>query len=117
MVKALIIDEEIDTWFMLSGVLRQNQIKTNFVNSLSAARQSLQKDEPGMLFFDNHVQDGFAGNFIKYVKSNYPGIKIVMIKDQDGLAVRRRAAAEEADLFISKPFNMEAIDEAIKRIL
>jgi DNA-binding NtrC family response regulator len=117
MLKALIVDEEVDNWFMLSSVLRQNLIKTNFVNNLSAARQSLQKEVPGVLFFDNHVQEGVAPNFIKYVKANYPEIKIVMVKDEDGLAVRRRMFSNEADLIISKPFDTEIINEAIKKIL
>jgi DNA-binding NtrC family response regulator len=117
MVTALIVDEEIDTWFTLSSVLRQNLIKTNFVNNLSAARQSLQKEAPGVLFFDNHVQEGFRFNFIKYVKSHYPKIKIVIIKEARGLAAGSKASAEAADLFITKPFNTEIINEAIKKLL
>jgi DNA-binding NarL/FixJ family response regulator len=70
-----------------------------------------------VLFFDNHAQEDVGFNFIKYVKPDYPKIKIVMVKDQDGLAVRRRAFTNKADLFISKPFNTGVIIEAIKKIL
>ncbi len=119
MLKALIVDEEVDTWFMLSGILRQNHIKTSFVNTLSAARQALQTENPGFLFFDNHVQDNnLKGNFIKYVKSHYPKTKIVMVKDQDTGSVRTRTAVtEEPDLFISKPFNTEIFNAAIQSLL
>jgi two-component system, OmpR family, response regulator len=115
--KALIVDDEVDICFLLSGILRQKDVKPSFVNNLSAARQSLQEDTPAILFLDNHLPDGFGLDFIKFVKVNYPIVKIVMITAHDGLAERKKAQAEGADLFISKPFTRDVIDYAIKKLL
>ena len=113
-LKALIVDDEVDICFLLSGILRQKQMKPSFVNTLASAKQSLQQDIPSILFLDNHLPDGFGLDFIQYVKQNYPAIKIVMITAHDGLTERKKAQAEGADLFISKPFTRDVIDYAIK---
>lgn len=116
-LKALIVDDEVDICFLLSGILRQKQLKPSFVNNLAGAKESLQHETPSILFLDNHLPDGFGLDFIQYVKSNYPEVKIVMITAHDGLVERKKAQAEGADLFISKPFTREVIDYAIKKLL
>jgi DNA-binding NtrC family response regulator len=116
-LKALIVDDEVDICFLLSGILRQKQLNPSFVNNLAGAKESLEKDVPAILFLDNHLPDGFGLDFIKYVKSHYPPVKIVMITAHDGLAERKIAQTEGADLFISKPFTREVIDYAIKKLL
>jgi len=116
-LKALIVDDEVDICFLLSGILRQKQLKPAFVNNLAGAREVLQKDTPAILFLDNHLPDGFGLDFIPYVKTNYPQVKIVMITAHDGLAERKKAQAEGADLFISKPFTREVIDYAVTKLL
>jgi two-component system, OmpR family, response regulator len=114
---ALIVDDEVDICFLLSGILRQKNMKPSFVNNLAAARQSLLQGIPTILFLDNHLPDGFGLDFIQYVKKTYPEVKIVMITAHDGLAERKKAQAEGADLFISKPFTRDVIDYAIKKLL
>jgi two-component system, OmpR family, response regulator len=115
--KALIVDDEVDICFLLSGILRQQQLKPSFVNSLSAAKASLAADMPSILFLDNHLPDGFGLDFISYVRLHHPDVKIVMITAHDGLAERKKAQTEGADLFISKPFTREVIDYAVKKLL
>ena len=116
-LKALIVDDEVDICFLLSGILRQKQLSPAFVNNLQSARESLKQDTPSILFLDNHLPDGFGLDFIQYVKTNYPEIKIVMITAHDGLTERKKAQAGGADLFISKPFTREVIEYAIQKLL
>ncbi|WP_374951670.1 response regulator [Mucilaginibacter sp.] len=116
-LKALIVDDEVDICFLLSGILRQKNLKPSFVNNLSSARLSLQHDVPSIIFLDNHLPDGFGLDFIQFVKETYPQVKIVMITAHDGLPERKKAHIQGADLFISKPFTREVIDYAVKKIL
>jgi two-component system, OmpR family, response regulator len=115
--KALIVDDEVDICFLLSGILRQKNMKPSYVNNIASAKQSLKREVPSIIFLDNHLPDGFGLDFIQYVKNTYPEIKIVMITAHDGLAERKRAQSEGADLFISKPFTRDVIDYAIKKLL
>ena len=62
------------------------------VATRASAKQSLLQEIPSILFLDNHLPDGFGLDFIKYVKSVYPKVKIVMITAHDGLAERQLCA-------------------------
>lgn len=113
-LKALIVDDEADICFLLSSILKQQQLKTSFVNTLAAAKSALRADLPAILFLDNHLPDGRGLDFISEVKSKYPSVKVVMITAHDGPNERRQAREEGADLFISKPFSREIIIDALR---
>lgn len=116
-LKVLIIDDELDICYLLSGILRQKKLKTSYVNTLSEAEVALKMDPPGLLFLDNHLPDGFGLDFIHYIKNNYPSVKIIMITAHDSAAERNRAYNEGADFFISKPFTRELINATIDKII
>jgi two-component system OmpR family response regulator len=116
-LKVLIIDDEMDICYLLSGILRQKKIKTSYVNSLSDAVVVLRTDPPSVLFLDNHLPDGFGLDFIHFIKENYPLIKIIMITAHDSAAEKSRAYKEGADFFISKPFTRELINSAIDKLI
>jgi two-component system OmpR family response regulator len=113
----LIVDDELDICYLLSGILKQKNFRTGFVNSLSEAEIALRNDTPSLLFLDNRLPDGFGLDFIPYAKRNYPQMKIVMISAHDSSADRKRAYEGGADLFIGKPLNRDLINEAISQVL
>jgi two-component system OmpR family response regulator len=114
--KVLIVDDELDICYLLSGMLKQRNFRTGFVNSLSDAVVALKNDTPSLLFLDNHLPDGFGLDFIPYVKQNYPEMKVVMITAHDGAAERKIAYNGGADLFVAKPLSRKLIDEAIDKL-
>jgi DNA-binding NtrC family response regulator len=114
--KVLIVDDELDICYLLSGMLKQRNFRAAFVNSLSDAVTALQEDTPSLLFLDNHLPDGFGLDFIPYVKKNYPEIKVVMITAHDGAADRKKAHNGGVDLFIAKPLNRQMIFDAIDKL-
>ena len=82
--KVLIVDDELDICYLLSGILKQRNFRTGFVNSLSDAVNALRTEEPSLLVLDNHLPDGYGLDFIPYVKKNFPEIKVIMITAHDG---------------------------------
>ena len=115
-LKVLIVDDELDICYLLSGILKQKNFRTGFVNCLSDAEIALRNDTPSLLFLDNRLPDGFGLDFIPYVKKNYPQLKIVMISAHDSSSDRKRAYEGGADLFIGKPLNRDLINEAIRQM-
>ena len=87
--KVLIVDDELDICYLLSGMLKQRSFRTAFVNCLSEDVTALQSEAPTLLFLDNHLPDGFGLDFIPFVKKNYPAIKIIMITAHDGASDRK----------------------------
>ncbi|HLY68512.1 MAG TPA: response regulator [Puia sp.] len=116
-LKVLIVDDELDICYLLSGVMRQRNFRAGFVTSLSDASIALRSDTPSLLFLDNRLPDGYGLDFIPYVKRNYPETKIVMITAHDSLHDKTRAFAGGADLFISKPLNRDLVNKAIDQLV
>lgn len=101
MFKVLIADDDVDAWFRVNALLRRYLVKASFVTNFSAARQWVDKEIPSVLFFDKQLQDQSSIDFVKYVRSKYPEVKIVMVDNYGGGSMGFRS---RADLNISKPF-------------
>ena len=114
--KVLIVDDELDICYLLSGMLKQRNLITGFVNTLSDAVIALQTDTPSILFLDNHLPDGFGLDFIPYIKKNYPEVKVIMITAHDGAIERKQAYEGGVDLFVAKPLNRKLINDAIDKL-
>jgi DNA-binding response OmpR family regulator len=108
--KVLIVDDEVDTCNLLSGILKQQNLNTGFVNTLSDAVVVLKNDTPSFLFLDNMLPDGSGVDFIPFVKKNYPQVKVVMITAYDSSADRKKAYEQGADFFIGKPFSRKMVN-------
>lgn len=116
-LKVLIVDDEIDICYLLSGMLRQKDMKTAYVNTLSDASIALRNDTPDILFLDNRLPDGLGIEYIQYVKKHYPDICLIMITAHDSVLERNKALADGADAFIGKPLTRELIHTAIDNFI
>lgn len=112
-LKVLIVDDELDICYLLSGILKQRNFRPGYVNTLSDAKVALRNDTPSLLFLDNRLPDGLGLDFIPYVKQNYPECKIIMITAHDSAADRKTAHENGVDLFIGKPLSRILINNAV----
>jgi two-component system, OmpR family, response regulator len=115
--KVLIVDDEIDICYLLSVILKQRNLVPKYVNTLSEAELALKKETPSILFLDNHLPDGLGIEFIKYVKLNYPSIKLILITAYDSLIEKQAAINEGADFFIGKPFTKAIINDTVDKLI
>jgi len=116
-MNVLIVDDELDICFLLSGLLKQRNFRSGYVNNLSDAAIALRNDTPGLLFLDNRLPDGYGLDFIPFVKKNYPQVKIIMITAHDSPTDRNIAYANGVDFFLGKPLTRELINGAIDCLL
>jgi DNA-binding response OmpR family regulator len=110
MYNLLIADADVDAWFQVNALLRRYLVKANFVSNLGLARRRIDKQLPSLLFIDKQLLDNSASDFFRYVKANYPKLKIILV-NRLGESARRLQAG--ADLVISKPIVPEIIEQAI----
>jgi DNA-binding response OmpR family regulator len=113
---ALIIDDENDICFLLSNILRKNDLKVNYVHSLADGIESLKTIEPSVLFLDNYLPDGFGMDFITYVKREHAATKIVMVTAHDTPEDRKNALQKGVNIFIAKPFTPDQINIALQNL-
>lgn len=116
-LKVLIIDDETDICYLLSTLLKQKNLDTEYVNSLTDATLALEREVPEIIFLDNHLPDGLGINYIEHIKAHYPGSKIVMITAHDTAADRQRALSEGVDYFIGKPFTRDTIYKTVDELM
>ena len=114
--KALIVDDEEDTCFLLSMILKQQNWDTSFVHSLSEANRTLESEEPAVIFLDNNLGDGLGVEYIPQIKTRYPLAKVVLITAFDTLPTRSLAFENGAHYFVGKPFDKQAIYTALESI-
>lgn len=117
MPRALIVDDEMDICFILSGIFKNRNVSTSYANSLAEAKLLLKEEHPSILFLDNHLPDGLGVQFIVYVKENYPETKVVMITAHDTPSDKHLAFKNGADYFIGKPFSINTVHQAIDALM
>ncbi len=116
MTTALIVDDEYDICYLLSSILRTKNFQVSYVNSLSEATDALKLQMPEIIFLDNHLPDGLGVDFIKVVKAQNPGIKVVLLTAFDNYSDRATAFNNGADTFIPKPFTKDVIFQVVDKL-
>ena len=112
----LIIDDEPDICFLLKGILEKRNFIALSAQSISEAREILNKQHPLIIFLDNHLPDGLGLDHIKSFKQLINGVRVVMVTAHDNLSDRQKAMEEGADLFIRKPFTRAIIHNVLEEL-
>ena len=116
-IEALIVEDEIDICFLLTGILRKKNLQTAYVNNIHDAQSMLSTEEPSILFLDNNLPDGYGVDYIYAMKNSHPLMRIIMITADDTLANKNKALKAGADFFIGKPFTMDEINKTVDLML
>ena len=116
-IEVLIIEDEVDICFLLTGILRKKNLHTTFVNTIKDGKTSLGRIQPSLLLLDNNLPDGSGIDFIGEIKSINPDIKIILITADDTLDNKHKALKAGADYFIGKPFTRNTIDQTLDSAL
>ena len=116
-IEALIVEDEIDICFLLTGILKKKNLQTTFVNSIHEAQHMLCTHNPLILFLDNNLPDGYGVDFIQRIKNAHPLTRIIVITADDTIANRNKALSAGADFFIGKPFTRDVINNTIDSVM
>jgi two-component system OmpR family response regulator len=111
--KILVVEDDGEIGLVLDMVLHDDTHELDYVSTLLAASEYLEKEQPDVILLDNKLPDGYGVDFISYIRKKYPSIRIIMIS---GLGASRDVAMENgADAFFEKPFSLEEINAAINK--
>lgn len=114
--KVLIVEDEGDMCLLLNIILNGEPMELDHVQSLLAADEYLQKEQPSVMILDNKLPDGYGIDFITYLKKKFPSIKIIMISGYDASA-KDVALENGADVYLEKPFTRDQLLQAIMGLL
>ena len=114
--KLLIVEDEGDMCLLLNIILNDTDLELNRVQSLLAADEYLQREQPEIIILDNKLPDGYGIDFIMYIKKKFPSIKIIMISGFDA-AAKDVALENGADIYLEKPFSKDQLFKAIEGLM
>jgi two-component system, OmpR family, response regulator len=114
--KILIVEDEGDMCLLLEILLNGKELKADHVKTLAAAEEYLQTEQSELVVLDNRLPDGLGLDFIEFLKSKYPSIKIILISGVDA-AAEDIALQNGADCFLKKPFSRTQLYESIHSLL
>jgi two-component system, OmpR family, response regulator len=114
--KALIIEDEADMCLLLNIMLNDDDVELDHVKNLASAKNYLEKEQPSVVLLDNKLPDGFGVDFISFIKSHYPNVKIIMISGYDA-SVEDVALDSGADIFLQKPFTKDQLYKSMVKLL
>jgi len=112
----LLIEDEGEMCLLLNLILDDKSLNVEHVKNLSDADAFLQKKQPSLILLDNRLPDGYGIDFIRYLKTNYPSIKIIMISGVDR-AAGDFALEAGADIFLPKPFKKTELLQSVNSLL
>jgi two-component system OmpR family response regulator len=114
--KILVVEDEGDMCLLLELLLDGKGMEVDHVRSISGAREFLEKEQPSLIVLDNRLPDGLGIDFIAYLKTKYPTIKILMISGVD-IAAKDAALETGADTFLPKPFTQSQLKSSVSSLL
>lgn len=112
----LLIEDEGEMCLLLNLILDDKNLNVEHVKTLSDASAFLQKSQPSLILLDNRLPDGYGFDYISYLKTNYPSIKIIVISGVD-VAAGDFALEAGADLFLAKPFTKTQLLQSVNSLL
>jgi two-component system cell cycle sensor histidine kinase/response regulator CckA len=115
--KILIIDDSEETVAGLKGFLDGKYSIVTAYTGLDGI-QAFENDKDGIdLIITDLVMPSFSGvNLIETIKRKYPKIPIIAMTGW-GHHPKALASEAKADLVLDKPFEMEELDRAVKKLL
>ena len=114
--KILIIEDEGEMCLLLNILLKDHHVELEHVQSLLAATEYLEVNQPALILLDNKLPDGYGIDYISYIRQQYPAIKIIMITGFDNSA-KDVALENGADAFLEKPFTRDQLTLQVKSLL
>ena len=117
-VRSLIIDDEVDICFLLGYILKRKNILNDYTTTLADGKQILNRKHFDFIVLDNYLPDGKGIDFIRYVKTHFPTMKIIMITAFLDTYVDKEHLREGGiDYLLLKPLNTDSINQAIDQLL
>jgi DNA-binding NtrC family response regulator len=111
----LVVDDEPDICFLFENILRKRNLRSGYAHNLADAASQLEKKQPALIFLDNSLPDGKGIDFIPFLKSRYPLVKVVIVTANDSPEDETAAYLKGADDFLGKPLSMECINRTLDK--
>ncbi len=113
----LIVDDEPPIRDLLTLTLQKMQINSGAAESVTAARELLEKDRFDLCFTDMQLPDGNGIELVKHIQQRYPDMPVAVITAYGSMETAVEALKAGAFDFVSKPIHLENLRNLVNTAL
>ncbi|MFH1800910.1 MAG: response regulator [Candidatus Omnitrophota bacterium] len=113
-MRILIADDKRDLVEILEERVKMRNCEADIAFDGEQALELIKRNQYDLVFVDHDMPVVTGLELIGYIKKNHPGTKTVMVTGYAHIeaSLVKRSGADE---FLTKPFELEAIDEIIEK--
>lgn len=112
-MRILLVEDEIEFATTLRGALEREQFVVDHVERLDMAREAVLSFSYDLVLLDRTLPDGDGLSLIADLRTDHPGLPIIVLSARGGVHDRVAGLDQGADDYLIKPF---ALDEMFARI-
>ena len=114
----LIVDDEESLRLSLTDQLRDEGYNVSGAANSQEALARLKQSPVELVILDLKFPEGMTGHeMLKFIKTTYPGIKVLVLTAYANLKEGKSAKQAGADDFLSKPYNVEDLIQLVGNLL
>lgn len=116
-MKYLIIEDEIDILKTISNYLEREGNTCEEAPDYSTALEKLEVYDYDIVVLDITLPDGNGLDLLDWLKTEYPGIGVLIVSARDSLDDRLKGLDMGADDYITKPFHLSELNSRINAVI
>ncbi len=117
MAKILVVDDDKDTCWLLSNVLKEDSYQVEIAQTGKSALKRIQAIEPDVMVLDYNLSGVSSIPILKEALRVFPSLKIIMISAYASETAKAAAKELGAYDFLDKPFDIKKFSRIIKKTL
>jgi len=120
MAKILVVDDDKDTCWLLSNVLKEDSYQVEIAQTGKSALNALKRIkaiEPDVMVLDYNLSGVSSIPILKEALRVFPSLKIIMISAYASETAKAAAKELGAYDFLDKPFDIKKFSRIIKKTL
>lgn len=111
---ALIVDDEKDIGWLLSGILKNLGFEVFCALSLQEAREVLQNEQPPeVVLLDIHLPDGTGFELVNDIRERNTHSQIIVQSAYDGAQEHELLQKHKIEYFLPKPINIQKLKQYV----
>ena len=115
--RILIVDDASGTRAILNKILSAQGFECTEVATSDEALRTYNAERPALVMLDIHIDDITGMGVLQVLRQLDPDAKVVIVSNESDRAIIDKMMSLGAKGFVAKPFEPDAIADAIKRAL
>jgi DNA-binding NtrC family response regulator len=114
MTRVLVLDDEVDICMMICSHLQKLHFEAEYAVSVKEGISKINASVFQLIFLDIDLKDGSGVDLISHLQKAKSNLKIIVISGYHNEV--SKAMEMGASLFITKPFSIKTINEALRTL-